>query len=174
MEDFSGLKFRVQPSPIFIETFQALGTNPVTMSFSELYSALEMGTVDAQENPLLNILTANLNDVQKYLSLTGHIYGNGVILVSKLFWDELSPAEKKIIQDAVVEARDYQRQESRRQAREAIGQLEAKGMEVNEIAPAELDRMRQATQPVKDKFIAEYDPGLVKLFQSELERVKTQ
>lgn len=173
VEDFSGLKFRVQPSPIFIETFNAFGANSVTMSFSELYTALEMGTVDAQENPLLNILTANLNEVQDYLSLTGHVYGNGVILVSKMFWDQLSQTEKKIIQDAVLEARDYQRQESRRQAREAIGELKAKGMEVNEIAPAELDRMRQATQPIKDKFLTQYDPEIVKTFQAELERVKT-
>ncbi len=174
VEDFSGLKFRVQPSPIFIETFKILGTNPVTMSFSELYTALELGTVDAQENPLLNISTAKLNEVQKYLSLTGHVYGNGVILVGKKFWDRLSDTEKKIIQDAVLEARDYERQESRRQASEAIGELKARGMQVNEIAPAELDRMRQATQPIMDKFIAEYDPAIVKIFQAELERVKKQ
>ena len=174
VEDFSGLKFRVQPSPIFIETFKAFGTNPITMSFSELYPALEVGAADAQENPLLNILTANLYEVQKYLSLTGHVYGNGVILVSKKFWDRLSQAEKKILEDAFVEARGYQRQESRRQAHEAIGELKAKGMQVNEIAPAELDRMRQATQPIKDKFIAQYDPAIVKTFQAELERIKTQ
>ncbi len=174
VEDFEGLKFRVQPSPLFIETFKAFKTNPVTMSFSELYTALETRTVDAQENPLLNILTAKLYEVQKYTSLTGHMYGNAVILVSKRFWDRLSPTEKKTIQDAFLEARGYQRQESRRRVREAIGELKAKGMQVNEVAPAELGRLRQVTQPVKDKFIAQYDPGIVKIFQTELERIKAQ
>jgi tripartite ATP-independent transporter DctP family solute receptor len=171
VEDLEGLKFRVQPSPMFIETFKAYKTNPVTMSFSELYTALETGTVDAQENPLLNILTAKLNEVQKFTSLTGHMYGNGVILVSKRFWDRLSAAERKILQDAFVEARDYQRQESRRQAQQAIAELKTKGMQVNELAPAELDRMRKLAQPVKDKFIAGYDPAIVKIFQAEVDRI---
>jgi tripartite ATP-independent transporter DctP family solute receptor len=174
LEDFDGLKFRVQPAPIFIETFKSLKTNPVTLSFSELYTALEIKTVDAQENPLLNLLTGKLYEVQKYASLTGHVYGSGVILVSKIFWDRLSPTEQKILRDAFQEARDYERQESRRQAREAIAQLKAKGMQVNELSPAELDRIRKATQPVKDKFLAQYDPKIVKVFQTELERIKTK
>jgi len=174
VEDFDGLKFRVQPSPIFIETFKALKTNPVTMSFSELYPALENRAVDAQENPLLNILTAKLYEVQKFTSLTGHVYGNGVILVSRKFWDRLSATEKTIIQEASREAQTYQRQESRRQAGDAIAQLKAKGMQVNEIAPAELERMRQATQPVKDKFMTQFDPAIVKIFQAEVERVNSK
>jgi len=174
VEDFDGLKFRVQPSPIFIETFKAFKTNPVTMSFSELYPALETRAVDAQENPLLNILTAKLYEVQKFTSLTGHVYGNGVVLVSRKFWDRLSATEKTIIQDAFREAQDYQRQESRRQVSEAIAQLKGKGMQVNEVAPAELERMRQATKPVKDKFTSQYDPAIVKIFQSEVERVNSK
>jgi len=174
IEDFDGLKFRVQPSPIFIETFKAFKTNPVTMSFSELYPALETRAVDAQENPLLNILTAKLYEVQKFTSLTGHVYGNGVILVGRKFWDRLSATEKTIIQDAFREAQDYQRQESRRQVSEAIAQLKGKGMQVNEVAPAELERMRQATKPVKDKFTSQYDPAIVKIFQSEVERVNSK
>ena len=144
------------------------------MSFSEVYTALEVGTVDAQENPLLNITTAKLFEVQRYASLTGHMYGNGVILVSKRFWDRLSETEKKILRDAFLEAQEFQRRESRQRTQEAIGELKAKGMQVNELTPMELDRMRQATQPVKDKFLAEYDPGIVKTFQAELKRVRAQ
>ncbi len=171
VEDFAGLKIRVQPSSMFIETFKTLGTNPLPMPFSELFTALETGTVDAQENPLLNILANNLYEHQKYLSLTGHVYGNAVILVGKKFWDSLSPTEKGIIQDAVLEARDYERQESRRRLREAIVELKAKGMQVDEVAPAELERMRLLTKPVTDKFAAEYDPKVVEVFRAELERI---
>jgi tripartite ATP-independent transporter DctP family solute receptor len=173
LEDLAGLKIRVQPSPIFIDLFRTLNTNPVPMAYSELYTALETGAVDAQENPLLNIRASKLYEVQKYASLTSHVYGNVAIIVSKKFWDSLSPTEQSIIQDAFLEARDYERQESRRQTREAVAELKAKGMQVNEVAPAELERMRLLTQPVADRFAAEYDPKVVGVFNSELKRIKT-
>ena len=110
-------------------------------------------------------------EVQKYASLTSHVYGNVAIIVSKKFWDSLSPTEKGIIQDAVLEARDYERQESRRRLREAIVELKAKGMQVDEVAPAELQRMRLLTKPVTDKFAAAYDPKIVEVFRAELERI---
>ena len=98
-------------------------------------------------------------------------YSTNIILVSKKFWDGLSPDEQKILQDAAIEARDYQRKVSREQATAAIDELKSKGMTVNEIAPGELDRMREKTKPIAQKFSADYDPGIVKLFNSELDRV---
>ena len=112
-EDLSGIKIRVIPNPVYLETFKTFGANPVPMSFSELYTALETGTVDGQENPFLVILSNKFNEVQKYLSITNHTYSTNIILVSKKFWDKLSPAEQKIMQEAAIEARDYQRRISR-------------------------------------------------------------
>jgi TRAP-type transport system periplasmic protein len=91
--------------------------------------------------------------------------------VSKKFWDKLSPAEQTILQDAANEARAYQRQVSREQAQKAVAGLQAAGMEVNELTAAELDRMREKTKPVGERFAAEYDPGMVQLFHSELDRI---
>jgi tripartite ATP-independent transporter DctP family solute receptor len=170
-EDLDGIKIRVIPNPVYLETFKAFNANPVPMSFSELYTALETRTVDGQENPFSVILSNKFYEVQKYLSVTNHTYSTNIILISKKFWDQLSPDEQKILQDAANEARDYQRKVSREQAQSAIGGLKAKGMEVNEIAPAELARMRDKTKPIAQKFSAEYDPEIVKLFNSELDRV---
>jgi tripartite ATP-independent transporter DctP family solute receptor len=170
-EDLEGLKLRVIPNPVFLDTFKAFGANPVPMSFSELYTALETRTVDGQENPYAVILSNKFYEVQKFLSGTNHVYGTNIILVSKKFWDKLSPTEQKILQDAALEARDYQRKVSREQADKAVDELKAKGMQVNDIAPAELARMRDATKEIAARFTADYDPALVKLFDAELARI---
>jgi len=171
-EDLSGIKIRVIPNPVYLETFKTFGANPVPMSFSELYTALETRTVDGQENPVAVILSNKFNEVQKFLSLTNHTYSTNIVLVSKKFWDRLSPAEQTILKEAFAEARDYQRKISREQAEGAVAELRNRGMQVNEIAPAELDRMREKTKPVAERFAAEYDPTIVNLFRAELERAR--
>jgi tripartite ATP-independent transporter DctP family solute receptor len=172
IEDFEGIKLRVIPNPVFLETFRAFKANPVPMPFAELYPALETHAVDGQENPYSVILSNKFYEVQKFLSQTNHVYAPLVILAGKKFWDQLSPAEQKILQDSANEAHEYQRKVSREAAGKALAELKAKGMQVNELAPAELARLQQAVRPVHDKFAAEYDPAVVKIFRSELERVQ--
>lgn len=171
-EDLEGLKLRVIPNPVFLDTFKAFKANPVPMSFSELYTALETKTVDGQENPYAVILSNKFFEVQKFLSGTNHVYGTNIILISKKFWDRLSPAEQKILQDAALEARDYQRKVSRDAAEKAVGELQAKGMQFNALAPAEQQRMRDIAKPVTEKALATYDPAIQKLYASEVERVQ--
>ncbi len=171
-EDLEGIKLRVIPNPVFLETFKTFKANPVPMPFSDLYSALDTRAVDGQENPFAVILSNKFFEVQKFLSTTNHVYTANTILISKKFWDRLSPVEQKLVQDAALEARDYQRKISRDAAQKAVGELRAKGMQVNEVPPAELGRMRQMVRPVHDKFMAEYDPALVKTFRTELERIQ--
>ena len=117
------------------------------------------------------ILSSKFYEVQKYVSGTNHVYATNPIQISKRFWDKLSPAEQKILQDAAIEAQNYQRVVSREVAGKALAELKAKGMVYNDIAPAELARMRAEVKPVYDKFSAAYDPAIVNLFKSELERV---
>jgi tripartite ATP-independent transporter DctP family solute receptor len=173
-EDLAGLKLRVIPNPVFLETFRTFKANPIPMPFSELYAALDSKAVDGQENPYSVILSNKFFEVQKFLSATNHVYATNIILVSKRFWDKLSPAEQKILQDAAVEARDYQRTVSRAMAQKSLADLKAKGMQINELAPTEVARMRQIVMPVYDKFTAEYDPAVVKTFKSELQRIHKQ
>jgi tripartite ATP-independent transporter DctP family solute receptor len=171
LEDFAGLKLRVIPNPVYLESFSAFKANPIPMAFGELYSALETRTVDGQENPYTVILSNKFFEVQKYVSATGHTFTENIILVSKIFWDKLSPAEQKLLQEAAIEAQNYQRVVSRDVAGKAVAELKAKGMIYNDIAPAELARMRAEVRPVYDKFAASYDPAVMSLFKSELERV---
>ena len=170
-EDLDGLKLRVIPNPVFIETFKTFKANPVLMPFAELYGALESKAVDGQENPYAVILSSKLYEVNKYVSETNHVYATNPVQIGKRFWDKLSPAEQKLLQEAAVEAQNYQRVVSREVSSKAVAELKAKGMVHNEIAPAEMARMRIAVKPVHDKFAAAYDPAVVTLFKSELERV---
>ncbi|MGS5087936.1 TRAP transporter substrate-binding protein [Hydrogenophaga sp. A37] len=169
-EDFEGLKLRVIPNPVFLETFKALKANPVPMAFGELYGALEAKAVDGQENPFSVILSNKFYEVQKHVSATNHVYAANIVLVGKRFWDKLSPTEQRILSEAAQEARAYQRQASRAAAQKAVGELQAKGMQYNEVSPAEQGRIGQMVKPVTDRMAASYDPELVKLYQSELAR----
>jgi tripartite ATP-independent transporter DctP family solute receptor len=172
VEDFAGLKLRVIPNPVFLETFKALKANPVPMNFGELYTALENKTVDGQENPYTVILSNKFYEVQKFVSDTNHAYTQNILLVSKKFWDKLSSEEQKMMREAVAETRDYQREQTRIQTEKALAELKAKGMTFNEIAPAEYARMQQATKAVAERFSADFDQGKVELFNSELERIR--
>jgi TRAP-type transport system periplasmic protein len=169
-EDLDGLKLRVIPNPVFLETFKAFKANPVPMPFAELYGALEAKAVDGQENPFAVILSNKFFEVNKYVSATQHVYAANILLVSKKFWDRLTPVEQKILQDAANEARAYQREASRAAAQKAVGELQVKGMQYNEVSPAEQARMRAIAQPVTEKFAASYDPAIVKLYNAELSK----
>jgi tripartite ATP-independent transporter DctP family solute receptor len=173
-EDLDGLKLRVIPNPVFLDAFKAFKANPVPMPFAELYGALESRAVDGQENPFAVILSNKFHEVQKHVSATRHVYAANIILVSKRFWDRLSPAEQKMMSDAARESRDYQRQVSRAAAQRAVGELQAKGMLYNEISPAEQRRMAELVKPVTARFLSNYDPVLVKLYQDELARLRTR
>lgn len=170
-DDLKGLKVRVIPNPMYVESFAALGTNPVPMAFPELYGALESRAMDAQENPFAIILNSKFYEVQKYLSVTNHVYTASPVVVSKRFWDRLSAAEQKILQDAAVEAGAYQRRLSRDTSVAARKELEGK-MQVNDVPAAVLTRMRELTAPVAEKFAASYDPAMVKLYREELDKAR--
>ena len=171
-EDLEGLKLRVIPNPVFLDTFKAFKANPVPMPFAELYGALEAKAVDGQENPFAVILSNKFFEVQKFVSATNHVYAANIILVSKRFWDKLTPAEQKMMNDAANEARSFQRQTSRAAAGKAVAELQAKGMAYNELSPAEQQRMAQVAKPVTDRLAATYDPAIVKLYNDELARVR--
>jgi tripartite ATP-independent transporter DctP family solute receptor len=171
-EDLDGLKLRVIPNPVFLETFKALKANPLPMPFAELYGALESKAVDGQENPFSVILSNKFYEVQKFVSATNHVYAANIVLVSKRFWDKLSPAEQKVMNDAANETRAYQRQVSRAAAQTAVAELQAKGMAFNEVPAAELARLSQIAKTVTDRFIATYDPAIAKLYVDELARVR--
>ena len=174
LEDLQGLKIRVQQNAVAIDTFNALGANAVPLPFPELYTALEQKAVDGQENPFNSIEVAKFYEVQKYLSVTKHNYTPLVLLVSKKFWDKLTPDEKKILRESATEARAYQRKVSRELNEKSLQNLKAKGMEVTVISPQEMARMREKTKPVADKYTKEVGEPLVNELYAEIDKVRKQ
>ena len=171
VEDAEGLKLRVIPNAINVDWVKALGANPTPLAFPEVYAALEQKAIDGQENPLTVIAANKFFEVQKYATLTNHQYNPQSVLISKKFWDTLSADDKKIISDAAVESTAYQRQQARAQAGTALDTVKKGGMQVNELAPAELAKFREKMKPVVDKHgaaIAE----TVKELQAELAKVR--
>lgn len=142
MEDLDGLKLRVMQNNVYLESFKMLGANAVPMAFPDLFGALQTNTVDGQENPYNIILSSKFYDVQKYLTVTNHVYAPFIVLASKKWWDQLSKDEQKLLMDAAKASRDFERKDTREEAKRALADIRAKGMQVNELAVGEASRMR--------------------------------
>lgn len=146
--DMKGLKIRTLPGEAWLLTFRALGTNPTPIDINELYQALQQGVVDGQENPYDNMLVRKFDEVQKYLSNTGHFFDWAGYIVNKQAFDALSPAQQSAVKEAVAIAVKQQREISERENATARDALIKAGMQYDEIPPAELAKFREATQSV--------------------------
>ena len=142
LEDMDGVKLRVMQNEVFLNSFKSLGANAIPLPFSELFSALETKAVDGQENPFNTIVSSKFYEVQKYLSVTNHVYSPWIVLASKKWWDGLSKDEQKVLLDAAKTSRDFERKDPRDEAAKALADLKSKGRQINELAPAETARMR--------------------------------
>ena len=151
VDDLEGLKLRVIPNAINVDWVKAVGANPTPMAFPEVYAGLESKAIDGQENPLNVILANKFAEVQKFLVLSNHQYNPQSVIFSKKVWDTLSAAEKKILQDAAVEAGAFQRKTSRDAAAGQLDALKKAGMTVTELPPAEMTKLRDKMKPVIDK-----------------------
>ena len=149
-EDFEGLKIRVQPSALYIDMFNQLGANAVPMTINEVYTAMETHAIDGHENSLTAIDANKFQEVQEYLSLTGHSYNAVVLLIGKPSFDKLNDEEMAIIREAAAEARGFQRDLTRTQTEGLLTKLAEDGMEVNEVSPGEQQRLAEQLQPVVD------------------------
>ncbi len=172
MEDLSGIKLRVMQNNVFLDSFKTLGTNAVPLAFSELFGALETGTVDGQENPFNTILSSKFYEVQKYLTVTNHVYSPWIVLVSKKWWDGLNAAEQKVLLDAAKASRDFERQDTRAEAAGAVAELKKKGMQVNELSAAEAARMRSSLTRVYASIGASIGMELWNETQAELAKLR--
>ena len=172
VEDLDGIKLRVMQNNVFLNSFKTLGANAIPMAFSELFGALETNTVDGQENPFNTILSSKFYEVQKYLTVTNHVYSPWIVLVSKKWWDQLSKPEQKVLMDAAKTSRDYERKDTRDEASKAIADLKAKGMLVNELSPLEADRMRNKLTRVYADIGKDVGMDLWNDTQKELARIR--
>ena len=168
LEDMQGLKLRVIQNAVYIDAFKELGTNPVPMPYTELYGALESKAVDAQENGLGLIESGKFYEVQKYLSLTAHSYTPYIVLASKKWFDKLSEADQAAVRKAAVEAGAFQRKINREQSDMLVGELRKRGLQVTDVAPAELARMQEKVKPVYEKFTPQIGVELMAQARGEI------
>lgn len=153
LDDLKGLKIRTPKAPISVAIFDALGANVTPLAFTELYSALQQGVVDGQENPYNVIATNSFYDVQKYVAETNHMWGNFAILASYKWWNELSSDIQDAIQEAAQETSKYQRKIAREGVSKNKQLLIDKGMQVTNPDTKEFF---EAVQPVYENLYKEH------------------
>jgi len=138
--------------PAHIDYFKALGANPTPMSWGELYTALQQGTVDGQENPIAIIYDGKLYEVQKYCSLTGHFYSSTVLLTSKAFLDGLPEDLREVVERAARMFVLAQREMIAELEEEHIEELKAAGMEINALTDEQKEKFAEAANAIYDKY----------------------
>ena len=173
IEDLRGLKIRAVQTPIYVDTLNALGANAVPLPFPDLYHALEKKIVDGATDPLVTISVLKFDEVQPYLTLTRHVYNPQIYLVSAATFDKLQPADRAALQEAAIEARDYERKLSRERNAQALDKLNTT-MRVTELSSAEDAKMRQAVRPIIDKYAKIVGEGIVNDVTAELSKARNK
>ena len=164
--DLKGLKIRVVGSPLFLETFTALGANPTQMSWADAQPALASGAVDGQENPMSIFTAAKLHTVgQKYLTMWGYIADPLVFVVNKDVWNSWTPADRELVRQAAVEAGQEQIAIARKGLVEPgqplLKDIAGLGVQITQLTPAEREAFVKATRPVYDKWKGQIGADLV-------------
>jgi tripartite ATP-independent transporter DctP family solute receptor len=171
-EDFKGLKIRVMQSPVAIESFKAMGINATPMAYAEVFAALEIGALDGLEHPPVDMFQNKIYEVQKHLVITNHVYTPVALVVSNKWFSALPADQQAAIKKAALIARDFERAEEIRQAKDAVAMLQSKGMAVTELAPQEMEKMRAAVRPVIEKFSTSIGSDFVKSFYAGVDKVR--
>jgi len=162
LSDMKGLKVRVMQSPMALASFNAMGMNAVPMAFTEVYTALETRALDGYEHPVVDMYANKMYEVQKYLTITNHVYTPVVLVTSAKSWNSLTPEQQCTVEKAA----------ELRQAGQAIDELKGNGMQMTEMPPAELDKIRAAIQPVLDKNTDIIGRDFVEAFNADIRKFR--
>ncbi len=175
-DDMKGLKVRAAASPIFIDTFKAMGANPVLMNWGDALSALQQGTIDAQENPVnVIIIPYKIAQMHKYITVWHYAIDPLILGVSKMTWDTFSAADKKMMQQAVDEAMKWEMKEARdglSQGGASYKTLESEGMTVTYLTPAQIKVFQDRSKSVYDKWTKEIGEDVVKAAFADIAKAK--
>ena len=148
-DDMKGIKFRTTTSDLRLAVFEALGAQPVSMSFSEVFTGLQQNVIDGQESPLSTIDSSSFAEVQKYLSLTGHFWTNECLLINEKLWESLPEEWQTILQEEVDACETRIREKNVQSDEDLVAKLESEGMEVNEVDKA---AFAEQLQPLYDEW----------------------
>ncbi len=172
-EDLKGIKIRTMEAPMHMVNFRALGANPTPVPWPELYMVLQQKIVDGQENPLMNIWEVKFYEVQKYTSLSGHIY-DPMPLVVNLEWFKRLPADQqKLLEIAGIQAQNSSRFVNLAREKNLVSLLEGKGMKINPISDTEKERFMKISQPaVLEEVKKKVDPDLLNLWMNSIKEAE--
>ena len=163
--DMQGLKMRVPGIDLSLSIFRRLGSVPVSMSFAEVFTALQTQTVDGQENPLSLIWSSRFFDAQKYLTMWNYMYDAVCFIASQSLWKSLSEDDKILFAQAAKEAMNFERQVVRGEDKSLVGELEKQGVKITHLTDSELKAFQDAIRPVYDDFKNKLGEETVQLFE---------
>ena len=167
--DLEGIKLRCVQNPLLLDFFREVGANPVPMSFSELFSAMQQGVVDGQFNPLTTIYTNKFQEVQPYISLTSDIASLVVFTMSKDYYDSMSPEHQQILKEGVKISQDYMKEQWQLQEQSSYDSLVATGqVQINEVSNKTKQDLFLKGYPVIEKYGNEANPELFAILKREL------
>ncbi len=172
LDDLRGLKLRTQPNPLTLDAFKAIGANAAPLPWSELFVALETRAFDGQENPVVLMYTQRFYEVQKYMTLSGHVYSPLIFAVSKKFWDGLSADEQKAMTAAARQATLFQRTTTAAEAGSALQGMKDKGVQVTQFSPADLQAIRERVPPAIAPHLERIGPEFMALVRSEIAKAR--
>ena len=164
-DDLKGIKLRVPEGKWRVKMFQAYGANPSPMKFSEVFTALQTGVMDGQENPFTQIYSAKLHEVQKYLSLSGHVYTPAYLTVGARKWATLPADVRSVLEQTAKETQAYVYETAQRQETELLEKIKASGIQVNEV---DKNAFIAASKPTYDEF-GKAVPGAKELIERAIE-----
>lgn len=161
--DLSGVKIRTMQVEAHMEAFKAMGANPTPMSFNEVYSALQQGVVDAQENPLGHIYSSRFYEVQNCVTLSGHVYSTHMVLANPDFYSGLTEKNRALIDSALKRAIDFQQEVIASEEQEQLAAIKAAGVTVTTLTPEQVAMFQKVTEPVREKYTQLVEPELIKV-----------
>lgn len=165
-EDMQGLKIRIPSMKMYIDLFKALGADPTVMNFSEVFTALQQGTIDGQENPVPVIYTSKLNEVQKYITICNYSYDPLVLGVNKKLWDSMDKETQDILRQAAKEACEYQIKLNREEEAKQLAEMEAKGMKVTKLTPDQIKVFQAKMGSVYSTYEPQIGKDLLDVFKN--------
>ena len=151
-DDMKGVKFRVVNNPLNVATFKALGANPTPMALSEVFTGLQQGTIDGQDNPVGNVKAFGFDKVQKFITLSNHQWAGIMFLADDKMWQKQPEAVQKLFQDAALETQAWERETLNEEEAKYLSDIEAGGMTVTRLTPEQSKAFQDAMEKVWDEY----------------------
>ncbi|MEH7344239.1 DctP family TRAP transporter solute-binding subunit [Bacillus sp. JJ1532] len=162
-EDYKGLKIRTSSGEVLADVFKTLDAGTVSIAFNEVYTALQQGTIDGQENTLSSVASANFDEVQDFLTINNFSRVDYVLLTNSKFWDSLDEKTQKVVQEGIDEGTKTARAEVQRLNEEGLKKMKDRGeIEIHEFSQSDIEKFRKLFQPIYDKYTPIFGEEVVK------------